>query len=77
MKIAIVGPFYPFRGGIAQFTSQMADELAKSHELLCANFIQQYPALIFPGKTQYDESSEFLEIKKPTPADSIQSVYFF
>jgi glycosyltransferase involved in cell wall biosynthesis len=62
MKIAIVGPFYPFRGGIAQFTSQMAEELSKNNELLCVNFIQQYPSLIFPGKTQFDESSEFLEI---------------
>ena len=62
MKIAIVGPFYPFRGGIAQFSSQMAEELSETHELLCVNFIYQYPALIFPGKTQYDESSDFLEI---------------
>ena len=62
MKIAIVGPFYPFRGGIAQFTSQMAEELSKSHELFCVNFIKQYPTLIFPGKTQYDKSSDYIEI---------------
>lgn len=62
MKIAVIGPFYPFRGGIAQFTSQMAQELSSSHELLCVNFSKLYPSLLFPGKTQYDKSKEFLHI---------------
>jgi len=56
MKIGILGTARPFRGGIAQFLHNMADELAKEHEVVVFNFIKQYPRLFFPGKGQVDES---------------------
>lgn len=56
LKIAFLSVFYPFRGGIAQFNN----ELYKAFEINCGdscevkafNFSRQYPALLFPGKTQ-------------------------
>ncbi len=62
MRIVILGPFPPFRGGIAHFNIALFRALAESHELLAINFTTQYPAFLFPGKTQYEEDSVGVEI---------------
>jgi len=54
MKIAVLGPGWPWRGGIARFQSLMAQELATEHQIKIFSFKNQYPALIFPGKAQKD-----------------------
>jgi glycosyltransferase involved in cell wall biosynthesis len=59
MKIVIVGPFAPFRGGIAKFNEQLALQFSHTNELLLINFKQQYPKLLFPGKEQTEASRSF------------------
>ncbi len=53
MKIAILSCFYPYRGGIAQFNAKLFTELGKRHDVRAFNFSRQYPAFLFPGKTQF------------------------
>jgi glycosyltransferase involved in cell wall biosynthesis len=53
MRIAILSPFYPYRGGIAQFSASLYRELEKAHQLKAFTFTRQYPSILFPGKTQY------------------------
>ena len=53
MKIILVGPFPPLRGGISMFNHSLANELEKNHEVHRISFSLQYPKLLFPGKTQY------------------------
>lgn len=61
MKIAIISPFYPLRGGIANFADALADALEVEHEVLRVSFCRQYPKILFPGKTQYvDQPSKEL-----------------
>ncbi|GIV25682.1 MAG: hypothetical protein KatS3mg026_1374 [Bacteroidia bacterium] len=56
MRIALVGPAYPFRGGLAAFNERLAAELlAQGHQVRLFTFTVQYPAWLFPGKTQYRE----------------------
>ena len=56
-KIIIVGPAWPYRGGIADFNERLAKELtAIGHEVSLVTFTLQYPGFLFPGKTQYSES---------------------
>ncbi|MBW6516300.1 MAG: glycosyltransferase [Candidatus Cloacimonetes bacterium] len=63
MRIVIIGPVYPFRGGIAYFSDCLYRELIKkNHQTKLINFNQQYPALLFPGKTQTEECSNFSDI---------------
>jgi glycosyltransferase involved in cell wall biosynthesis len=63
MKFAIVGPAYPFRGGIAYFAGSLAKELEKQgHQVILINFRKQYPALLFPGKTQTEKDSFFSDL---------------
>ncbi|MDD2425823.1 MAG: glycosyltransferase [Bacteroidales bacterium] len=58
MKIAILSSFYPYRGGIAQFNANLYRELGRSNEVIAFNFKRQYPAILFPGKTQYIEKED-------------------
>lgn len=53
MKIAFLSPFYPFRGGIAQFSDSLYLSLLKDNDIKAFTFTRQYPKLFFPGKTQY------------------------
>lgn len=66
MRIAIIGPAYPFRGGIAAFTERLARALQEAgHEVKIYTFVFQYPNFLFPGKTQYatDPPPEQLDIE--------------
>jgi glycosyltransferase involved in cell wall biosynthesis len=54
--IAVVGPFHPYRGGIAHHTTLLAQTLAATHPVLGVSFTRLYPGFLFPGRTQLDES---------------------
>ncbi|MDE6450818.1 MAG: glycosyltransferase, partial [Odoribacter sp.] len=65
MKIVILGPAHPYRGGIAALNERLAVEFIKEgHEVTVFNFSLQYPEFLFPGKTQYtdDPAPEGLKI---------------
>jgi glycosyltransferase involved in cell wall biosynthesis len=53
MKIAFLSPFYPYRGGIAQFSDSLYNELRKNNEVKAFTFKRQYPSVFFPGKSQF------------------------
>ena len=57
MKIVILGPAHPYRGGLASIMHTMAREYQRrGHEVKIYTFTVQYPSLLFPGKTQYTDS---------------------
>ena len=56
--IIILGPAHPLRGGLAAFNERLARELIKQgHQVTLYTFSLQYPSFLFPGKTQYADSS--------------------
>ncbi|MBU4174676.1 MAG: glycosyltransferase [Actinobacteria bacterium] len=61
MRIAVIGPTYPLRGGISQYTTLMVENLRRRHDVMFISFEKQYPQLLFPGRTQKDESAERIE----------------
>lgn len=59
MRIVIVGPFYPLRGGIAHFGASLAHALlARGHQVFPISFSRLYPKLFFPGKSQEESGTE-------------------
>src|SRR5690625_7836556 len=71
-KIAIVGPARPFRGGIAHFTGELAGALRRrGHHVTLETFSRQYPALLFPGKTQLEPDQGELPDDTIAQLDSI------
>jgi len=61
VKIAMIGPSYPFRGGLSLHTTLLCRYLRKDHDVSFYSFKRQYPAWLFPGKTDRDNSSEPLQ----------------
>lgn len=56
MKILIISPAHPLRGGIASLTERLAQALmAAGHEVEVISFSLQYPSFLFPGKTQFTD----------------------
>ena len=58
LKIAYLSSFHPYRGGIAQFNTNLYDALQKDHKVWAYNFSRQYPGILFPGKSQYVNRDE-------------------
>lgn len=56
MKIALIGPSYPFRGGLAHYTTLLYRNLKRNHQVKFLSFKRQYPNFLFPGKTDKDPS---------------------
>ncbi len=72
MRIVLVGPAYPYRGGIAHFSNRLAQALAAAgHEVLLLTFSRQYPAMLFPGKTQLETTNWKLPNRPVRLLDSI------
>jgi glycosyltransferase involved in cell wall biosynthesis len=61
MKIALIGPTYPFRGGLSHFTTQLAQRLRERHEVRFYSYSRQYPAWLFPGNTDPDPSAAAIQ----------------
>ncbi|MDR0547322.1 MAG: glycosyltransferase [Dysgonamonadaceae bacterium] len=78
MKIAILSPVYPYRGGIAQFSAMLYKALEKNHEIEVFSFNRLYPDFLFPGKTQLIEADdEALPIPSHRILDSIDPVSYY
>jgi glycosyltransferase involved in cell wall biosynthesis len=63
VKTGILGPFPPFRGGISTFNAHLAHHLSSLGPIVALNYCQQYPRLIFPGKTQFDASERPFDVQ--------------
>ena len=65
MRIIIVGPAFPLRGGIADFNEALALGLQNENiDTKLFSFYFQYPKILFPGKSQKSDG-------QPTPGLSI------
>ena len=72
MKLAVIGPVYPYRGGIAHYTSMLSRSLMDSdHETHVISFKRQYPAWLYPGKSDKDPSQVGLRLKAKYTLDPI------
>lgn len=64
MRVVIMGPGHPLRGGLATFNQRLAKEFNdQGHDCSIYSFSLQYPSFLFPGKTQYSD--------EPAPADIV------
>lgn len=59
MRFALIGPTYPFRGGISHHTTLLYHNMAARYgQGLFVSFKRQYPSFLFPGSTDRDPSRE-------------------
>ncbi len=65
MKFVLVGPVYPYRGGIAHYTTMLCRALREhGHEVLMVSFKRQYPRWLYPGGSDKDPSESPFIIKE-------------
>jgi glycosyltransferase involved in cell wall biosynthesis len=51
VRIAVVGPAHPYKGGSAQHTTSLAHHLsAAGHQVTLQSWSTQYPKLLYPGQ---------------------------
>jgi len=65
MKIALLSAFYPYRGGIAQFSAMLYRALETEHEVKAYTFKRQYPDFLFPGTSQF-----VTDVDNPDPIEA-------
>jgi len=55
-RVALVGPIYPFRAGIAYCTTKLAEELRQGLDVDVISFSRQYPKRFYPGGDDVDST---------------------
>jgi glycosyltransferase involved in cell wall biosynthesis len=64
MKVALIGPVFPYRGGIAHYTTQLFLGLqAQGHACKVISFRRQYPSWLYPGDSDKDPSQSVTRIE--------------
>ncbi|MFH0777172.1 MAG: glycosyltransferase [Candidatus Eisenbacteria bacterium] len=71
LRLCILGPAYPLRGGIAQYLAILYSLLEKNHEVHFVSFKRQYPSFLFPGKTQLDPGRPRIDVRPRALIDSV------
>ena len=58
MKVVIIGPAHPLRGGIADFNEALASAFQdEGSEVSIFSFSYQYPSFLFPGTSQFTKDA--------------------
>lgn len=62
MSLVMIGPVYPYRGGIAHYTTMLAQAFIKQGaQLHVVSFQRQYPRWLYPGVSDRDPSQNPLK----------------
>ena len=71
-KVIIIGPAFPFRGGIANFNNALAGAYHdRGDDVTLYSFTLQYPGFLFPGTTQYESGEAPKNLKIKTLINSV------
>jgi len=74
LRFCLIGPTYPYRGGIAHYTTLLAQHLRHEHETLLLSFSRQYPRWLFPGKSDKDPSKQPLRTEAEYLLDPLNPI---
>jgi len=77
MKTAVIGPFPPFRGGIAQFSRRLLETLISvfpCDEHVPVSYRRLYPGFLFPGTSQKDPEGGGSLTTEPVPEKLLDSM---
>ena len=60
-KIVLIGPVYPYKGGIAHYTSLLYRALTKKFDVELISYKMQYPKFLFK-KEQRDYRNDMFKV---------------
>lgn len=61
-NIVLIGPVYPFKGGIAHYTALMYKTLSEKYEVHLLSFSMQYPKILFRSE-QKDYANDYFKVE--------------
>lgn len=61
MKIVMIGPVYPYKGGIPHYMGMMCKTFEKKHDVITLSYKMQYPKIMYK-KEQKDYSSDTFKV---------------
>lgn len=66
MKIVVIGPVPPFRGGISHHNSNLVEALiCTGNEVLSISFSRLYPKFLYPGENDKDLTQAIIKNSEP------------
>jgi len=74
VRWVITGPVYPYRGGIAHFTTALAKAAGDQHDVYTVSFSRLYPQLFFPGSSTKDPSASPQRVDTFALLDSLNPI---
>lgn len=68
LRIAIVGPTHPAKGGVAAHTTELAHALSDAgHDVVLVSWAQMYPDVLYPGQQRVEGDPEVLPYPRTVP----------
>lgn len=74
MNIVMLGPVWPFKGGIAQYTGAMCAALVKEHTVQAVSFSMQYPKLLYKHPQRDEQNTTFRFTPAVYPLNTVSPV---
>ena len=62
MKIVLIGPVYPYKGGISHYTGLLCRALRKKHDVTMISYKMQYPRILYK-REQRDYANDSFAVK--------------
>ena len=62
LRLAVVGPTHPYKGGVASHTTELCHELAEAgHDVTLVSWSSLYPSLLYPGEQAVPDGAPDVE----------------
>lgn len=62
-KIVLIGPVYPYKGGISHYTGLLYRALEKEHDVTMLSYKMQYPKFLF-HREQKDYDNDGFKVER-------------
>ncbi|HRW00932.1 MAG TPA: glycosyltransferase family 4 protein [Tetrasphaera sp.] len=70
LRVAIIGPAHPVKGGVTVHTTELAHQLADAgHEVEVLSWSRMYPGFLYPGEVNVDLEHPETPLFEPTTRD--------
>jgi glycosyltransferase involved in cell wall biosynthesis len=77
MKYTVIGPTYPYKGGITHFTTTLVQNLRKKNDVDFISWKRQYPSFLYPVELKDTQSKETIETDAVFLLDFMNPITWF
>jgi glycosyltransferase involved in cell wall biosynthesis len=71
LRLTLISPTPPLRGGIAHYSTALVRTLRARHQVQLVGLVRQYPKLLFPGASEQDSSAVPIDLRADLVIDPL------